>query len=164
MDVDYARVRALHDKLNAVMHLAHRLRLPDSMPTGVFGILAFTDEHCRRTGQPHIRMGQLCHALHRSMPAVTRSVGAMAQEGLVEKTLSQEDRRVVYVSLTPRGRAMLEHAQALRFGVIDDVLDQLGQQDTAQLLAILDKLTIILSQSPRRPCPSSETGKEPPSL
>ena len=56
------------------------------------------------------RMCDLADALHLSPSGLTRRIDGMVRRGLVERTPSTEDRRVMLAGLTPDGRALLERA------------------------------------------------------
>lgn len=56
------------------------------------------------------RMCDLADALHLSPSGLTRRVDGMVRRGLVERTPSTDDRRVMLAGLTPTGRALLERA------------------------------------------------------
>jgi len=56
------------------------------------------------------RMCDLADALHLSPSGLTRRIDGMARRGLVERTPSTEDRRVMLAGLTPAGRTLLERA------------------------------------------------------
>ncbi len=61
------------------------------------------DEQCR--------VQDLACRVHLSQSALSRLIARLERDGLVERAMCPEDRRGVYVGLTPRGRST--HAEAL---------------------------------------------------
>ncbi|MFF8636917.1 MarR family winged helix-turn-helix transcriptional regulator [Streptomyces pilosus] len=57
------------------------------------------------------RVQDLTGRVHLSQSALSRLIARLERDGLVERATCPEDRRGVYVALTPRGRA--RHAEAL---------------------------------------------------
>jgi DNA-binding MarR family transcriptional regulator len=57
------------------------------------------------------RVQNIAGRIHLSQSALSRLIGRLEKEGLVERTVCQEDRRGVWVALTPKGRDL--HAQVL---------------------------------------------------
>jgi DNA-binding MarR family transcriptional regulator len=63
-------------------------------------------------------LGRLAAIEQVSPPAITKTVTALEAAGLVTRTRSDSDRRVVLVSATDAGRALLERGRAARVRVI----------------------------------------------
>ncbi|MFJ2605467.1 MULTISPECIES: MarR family winged helix-turn-helix transcriptional regulator [unclassified Streptomyces] len=57
------------------------------------------------------RVQNLVGRVHLSQSALSRLIGRLEKDGLVERSVCVEDRRGVWVALTERGRAL--HAEAL---------------------------------------------------
>ncbi|MFE1749401.1 MarR family winged helix-turn-helix transcriptional regulator [Streptomyces anandii] len=62
-------------------------------------------------GGEHCRVQNLVGRVHLSQSALSRLIGRLEKEGLVERSVCAEDRRGVWVSLTAKGRAL--HADVL---------------------------------------------------
>ena len=92
-------------------------------------LLAFT-----RTGS--LPMGKLGARLMVHPAAVTNAIGKLEQRGLVQRSMSPDDRRVVLASITAPGRALVEEATA----ALNDAafgLPGLTEQRAAELVALL---------------------------
>ncbi|MGC4979422.1 MULTISPECIES: MarR family winged helix-turn-helix transcriptional regulator [unclassified Streptomyces] len=59
----------------------------------------------------HCRVQNIADRVHLSQSALSRLIGRLEKDGLVERTMCQEDRRGVWVALTPKGREL--HAEVL---------------------------------------------------
>ncbi|MGW6011727.1 MarR family winged helix-turn-helix transcriptional regulator [Streptomyces sp. NPDC055210] len=57
------------------------------------------------------RVQNIADRIHLSQSALSRLIGRLEKEGLVERSICQEDRRGVWVALTQKGRDL--HAQVL---------------------------------------------------
>jgi DNA-binding MarR family transcriptional regulator len=81
-------------------------------------------------------MSSLARAEQVSRPAITRTVGALEEAGLVRREEVPADRRQSLVSATAAGRRVLEAGRRARIerlaAVLDDVRpEQLGELDRA---------------------------------
>ncbi|EGX55577.1 MarR family transcriptional regulator [Streptomyces zinciresistens K42] len=59
----------------------------------------------------HCRVQNLVGRAHLSQSALSRLIGRLEKDGLVERSVCAEDRRGVYVALTPKGRGL--HGEVL---------------------------------------------------
>jgi DNA-binding MarR family transcriptional regulator len=67
-------------------------------------------EHLAAAEKDHRRMQELSEAVNLSQSALSRLVGRLESEGLVYRTICNEDRRGIFTCLTPEGRARYEQA------------------------------------------------------
>ena len=158
----YARARHVTEQLHALHRLSHRLRGADPQPSGAFAILAVVDRLGRSGGESVVRLGTVCRMLHRSMPSITRSVNVLEEDGLVTRQASREDRRGVYLSLTDKGRETLRQSCEARFGIIEDMLDRLGERDTESLMHVLARLGEVFDQMYQEAPPPEERNPDCP--
>lgn len=70
----------------------------------------------------HCRVQNLVGRVHLSQSALSRLIGRLEKEGLVERTVCVEDRRGVWVSLTRRGRELHAEVLPLQRGVLERML------------------------------------------
>jgi DNA-binding MarR family transcriptional regulator len=75
-------------------------------------------------------MSRLAELLDVSLPNVTGIIDRMVEHGLVERTRDDQDRRLVLVSATDAGRAMVEEIDLVRRKRLADVL---GRMEPDQL-------------------------------
>lgn len=74
------------------------------------------------------------------VPDVTRLMDRMEKEGLVERTRSEEDRRVVLVSVTPEGRRRSERLTKPTLALHKEQMQPLTADELQQLEGLLDRL------------------------
>jgi DNA-binding MarR family transcriptional regulator len=68
-------------------------------------------ERLANDGDEQRRMLELGEALHLSQSALSRVVGRLERDGLVERGMCPEDRRGIYVCITDAGRSRYEAAR-----------------------------------------------------
>jgi DNA-binding MarR family transcriptional regulator len=106
-----------------------------------WGILRTLHRETVEASATSLRLTDLGDRLLVRPPSVTGVVDRLQRMGLVARTTSEEDHRVKLVSLTARGRALVEHVLADHPRQITQVLgglDASGQQDLRRLLERLE--------------------------
>lgn len=97
----------------------------------------------------------------------SRLVDRMVDAGLVQRSVSGEDRRRVELSLTKRGRQLAEKVTAARESVSDLARQLIGERDLAPTLEVLRELCGHTSYSElitrRRELLKADDGGEPAS-
>jgi len=94
----------------------------------------------QRAGRP-VRMGELAERVLITRPTVTRLVGRLVDQGLVERAQDTEDRRTVWVSLSKAGSARLAEAATVHGdGIARLVGGPLRHHDAPALAAALEAL------------------------
>jgi DNA-binding MarR family transcriptional regulator len=73
---------------------------------GDYGVLVVLSE----APDQRLRMCDIAGRLHMTPGGLTRRLDGLVRKGLVERLPDEADRRVVFGSLTPEGRAVLERA------------------------------------------------------
>jgi DNA-binding MarR family transcriptional regulator len=68
------------------------------------------------------RMLELAEAVHLSQSALSRLIGRLEAEGLVERTICPTDRRGIYTALTEAGRTRYEEARPTQRRVLAEML------------------------------------------
>ena len=68
------------------------------------------------------RMQELGEAVHLSQSALSRVVGRLEADGLVQRGMCTEDRRGIYVCVTDAGRARLKEARPAYRSALADAL------------------------------------------
>ncbi|QQE77055.1 MarR family winged helix-turn-helix transcriptional regulator [Alicyclobacillus sp. SO9] len=78
--------------------------------------------------------------------AVTQVTDEMIRLRLVDRVRSEEDRRVVYVSLTDEGKDTVERIRLAGSKRLLAILEQLPPDDTDSFIRILEKVVDIIDQ------------------
>lgn len=77
---------------------------------------------------------------------VSGIVDRLEKLGLAKRERSEIDRRVIYVAATESYKAMFRKAEANVSGYFSSLLDDMPEEDRAQVLSALDKLDAVLSR------------------
>ncbi|MDE8652696.1 MarR family winged helix-turn-helix transcriptional regulator [Novosphingobium album (ex Liu et al. 2023)] len=94
-------------------------------------------------------IGALVERLDLSQPGITRSVGRLVADGLVEPLAGDGgDMRQRTVGLSPRGRALLDRANARIFPHVERAVAAMCAGTGLDLLGYLDRLDAALAETP----------------
>ena len=94
----------------------------------------------RRAGTPYrLTAGELTRRCRVTPGATTQRVQRLEEEGYVERVREEQDRRTVYVALTPGGSAKLDAVFAAVMAADEEVLAPLSPRDRASLERILGR-------------------------
>jgi DNA-binding MarR family transcriptional regulator len=96
-------------------------------------------------------MSALARAEQVSRPAITRTVGALEQAGLVRRDEVAEDRRQSRVSATASGRRLLEAGRRARIDRLAGVLEDVRPEELAELEHALSVVRRALRAAASRP-------------
>jgi DNA-binding MarR family transcriptional regulator len=83
--------------------------------------------------------------LERNPNTLTTILDRMEKHGLVKKTRDTIDRRVVYVSLTERGKKIIKSAQATGDQLIDRFNESFSEEERNAFGSFVDKLDKVIS-------------------
>ncbi len=92
----------------------------------------------RRAGSPYrLSAGELTRRCRVTPGATTQRVQRLERDGFVERVPDEQDRRTVYVALTPGGSAKLDEVFAAVMAADERLLAPLSRRDRAALERIL---------------------------
>ena len=90
-------------------------------------------------GEPK-NMSSIARMLSVTVGTLTIAMNSLVKKGYVFRERGKEDRRVVYISLTERGKAAYEHHARFHKAMIDSVSKELNQEEMEVLIRTLTKL------------------------
>src|SRR5262249_22060870 len=85
--------------------------------------------------QSPLMAGELAERCHVAEPTISKMLRSLEAGGLIERRTDPTNRRVVWVNLTPAGRAMRDKMVARFVGMLTHVLDPLDNALPAGLIA-----------------------------
>jgi DNA-binding MarR family transcriptional regulator len=88
----------------------------------------------------------LCRTLSHDNGAITRMVDQLESRGFVERERSQQDRRVVKLSITEAGSATLAQLTPPFIESLNNALDAFSAEEFAELNRLLGKLKMCFEQ------------------
>jgi DNA-binding MarR family transcriptional regulator len=123
----------------ATMAAVRRLRGRESHRPGELSDAQYSLLFCLRECDP-IRTSELAIAADLSPASTTEMLDGMAAAELVTRIRSEQDRRVVLISLTERGRAMVEERRARYEPRWLAALEGISDRDLLAASEVLDRL------------------------
>ena len=91
-------------------------------------------------------MSTVAKSLGVTMGTLTISVNSLVKKGFVERIRSEEDRRVVLISLTAQGRKAFKYHQQFHDDMIQSIVGQLEEDEKKVLQKSLSKLNIFFKE------------------
>ena len=88
----------------------------------------------------YVRMSEVASSIGVTLATLTVACDKLVAKGLVRRVRSQEDRRVVNIMLTDKGRAAYEYHKDFHERMIASLVDTLSPEQTALLAQSLEKL------------------------
>lgn len=101
------------------------------------------------------RMSQLAERERITQPGMTGVIHRLARACLIERSAAPADGRIVLVTVTPQGRALLVDIRAARIQALAEQLSRLPESEQDALCAAADALS-ALDASPPRHLPASQ--------
>ena len=97
-------------------------------------------------GNPEISQRELTYLLRLSRQALAQLLGKLEQRGLIERSQSGADRRMVIVTLTDAGRALSRPLRAISEQLTAIALSDLADDEKTTLMALLRRVRTTLDQ------------------
>ena len=85
-------------------------------------------------------MSTIAREISVTVRTLTIAMNSLVKKGYVLRERGKEDRRVVYISLTERGRAAYVHHARFHKAMIDSISDELTSEEMELLIKTLTKL------------------------
>ena len=140
-----SHIKALLD----AFYLAKRTReLLPPLPKGVTSAhIQYLDTigSLEQKGHP-VRVSDISDALDLPRPGVTRTVKEMEAKGLLEKTVSEEDGRVTYLTATPAGKALSATFNDQFFHALAPLLEGISDKDAETTVRTIEIMYAVMSE------------------
>ncbi len=94
--------------------------------------------------QPGITMGELCEKLLLACSTATDLIDRMEKNGYLERRRDEDDRRVIRLSITEKGKNVISQVIMARRKYVKSILSQLTLDEIDQLVQSLEKLHILM--------------------
>ena len=140
------------EKIKALLdacYQAKRVReLLPALPDGVSpSFIHYLDviETLERRGV-RVKISDISDALNIPRPGVTRTVKEMQDGGYLQKTASDVDGRVTYLSITEKGRALSQTYNDLFFAQLTPLLADITDEEAVCAVRTIDKLYAVMSE------------------
>ena len=106
-----------------------------------------------------LSLSELSERIRAQNSTVTGIIDRMERENLVTRERSKEDRRVVYIRLTAKGRRLAEEIPVEPMEIFRSALESLTATEVRELVKILGKVAKRVRQTVRRETAESDSDK-----
>ncbi|WP_369241066.1 MarR family winged helix-turn-helix transcriptional regulator [Streptomyces sp. R21] len=100
-----------------------RVLHPHGLGASDFEVLDILASDAAAAPGEQCRVQNIADRVHLSQSALSRLIGRLEKDGLVERTICQEDRRGVWVALTPKGRDLHTEVRPLQRATLARMLN-----------------------------------------
>lgn len=108
-----------------------------------------------------LSLSELSERIRAQNSTVTGIIDRMERENLVTRERSKEDRRVVYIRLTAKGRRLAEEIPVEPMEIFRSALESLTASEVRELVKILGKVAKRVQQIVRRETAESDSDEGP---
>ena len=92
-----------------------------------------------------LKMKDIAKELNISLPAATGMINRLYKIGMVKRVFDEKDRRIIRITLTPRGKAIIENMRNQHKKMIENVFGKLTKKERADYLKIVRKIKNIVN-------------------
>ena len=118
-----------------------------SLITEEFKDISYNDMHIiEAVGLGGNKMSDIAAKLNITVGSLTTSMNSLVKKGYATRERSEQDRRVVFIHLTLKGRKAYHHHAEFHRKMTDAVLDVLDEKEALVLAKALDSLTLFFRQ------------------
>lgn len=87
-------------------------------------------------------MSAIAKELSVTMGTLTIAMNSLVKKGYVVRERGKADRRIVYISLSEKGRKAYRHHEQFHHEMIESIMNGLGDRETEALVQALMKLNL----------------------
>ena len=90
-------------------------------------------------GQP-VTISEIANKMNVTLAAVTHQMNALERAGLIERLQDRDDRRLVFIKLSAKGKDQLAELRKEFSDKIKKLTDHLGEEDTLLLIHLIKRI------------------------
>lgn len=129
------------------------------LPQGEFFMLHNIDVIAKRNAAHDTltgaRVSELSAKVQMSMPAVSQMLNSLQGKGYVKRIAAENDRRVVYVVLTEKGRELLGKTMRDFLMRLEEVVAIFGEDNTNRLASLFDEFCEAIEEVKKQHAPGT---------
>ena len=140
------------DKIKRMLdacYVAKRIRelLPE-LPDGVTpAYIQYMDViHKLESSNKKVKVSDISATLNLPRPGVTRTVKEMEAKGYLTKSTSDEDGRITYISITPKGEALSEKYDKNYYTRLSKHMDDITEEEADCMIETINKFYKVMSE------------------
>lgn len=93
-----------------------------------------------------ITLGEIIRVIGMSMSAASKKISILEKKELIERRVSETDRRNVYITLTEKGKVICEQEKKKKCVWIQELVKRMGREDMTQLLVLANRAFEIMDE------------------
>lgn len=119
-----------------------------TLAAGIGDNISLTEIHIieKIAAEQPSRMSAIAKSVGVTLATLTVACDKLESKGLIQRTRDTSDKRVVNISLTPRGEAIHAYHKQFHERMISAALSELSESETALLASSLQKLQSFFEQ------------------
>lgn len=119
-----------------------------TLAAGIGDNISLTEIHIieKIAAEQPSRMSAIAKSVGVTLATLTVACDKLESKGLIQRTRDTSDKRVVNISLTPRGEAIHAYHKKFHERMISAALSELSESETALLASSLQKLQSFFEQ------------------
>ncbi|WHY79613.1 MarR family transcriptional regulator [Neobacillus sp. WH10] len=145
-------IQELIDRYTTVSFQVHKKA--ESLIKGQIGDDLTNDQHyvLRYISQSgECTSSELADAFEVNKSAITAIINRMADKGLIKRTRDENDRRVVYLTLTEEGKTLYHNCQEKIQFLVESIITQFEESEIRNFINTFEKLAGILANKENLP-------------
>lgn len=102
--------------------------------------------HGLQQEQKHVKVSDISDILKLPRPGVTRTVKEMEEKGYLQKYASEEDGRITYIRITPKGEELSEKYDKNYYNRLAKYMDHITEEEAATMMQTIHKFYQVMSE------------------
>lgn len=99
-----------------------------------------------QASQGYVKISDVSDYLKLPRPGVTRTINEMVRKGYLKKLLSEEDKRVIYISITEAGQILSQKYDADYYNRLCPYLEHISDEEADCMIETIEKLYTVMSE------------------
>lgn len=87
-----------------------------------------------------VRPSEIAKKMGVTLPAVSHHINALEKEGYIERLPDENDKRVLLISLSEKGKKLDDEMREKFFQNICNLVEYLGEEDSKELIRLMKKV------------------------
>ena len=93
-----------------------------------------------------VKVSDISDAMELPRPGVTRTIKEMETKGYLTKSTSDEDGRITYISITPKGEALSEKYDKNYYNRLSKHMDDITEEEADCMIETINKFYKVMSE------------------
>lgn len=117
-------------------------KVREALPSDITAEQLFILRYLKRNSD--VISSELADLLCVGKSTISSTINRMVNKGLVARMPSEEDRRVVYLSLTEEGERQHDSVEQSIYNIIQPYISEIGEERAFEYIAVLEHITEVL--------------------